>query len=200
MTDCKIIAIAGGSCSGKTTIASNVAQALGPDHCAVVYQDNYYRGHADITNYDVPEAIEFELMAEHLAQLQRGNSVAMPCYDFTTHRRRKNTLALEPKPVILVDGILILHAEELRNSFDFKVFVECDEVIRRQRRLLRDTMERGRSVADIIEQFDSQVAPLHNHLVEPSKQFADLICQQTDQHSSCDYQALLDYCQQLLPV
>ena len=195
MTDHKIIAIAGGSCSGKTTMATSLAQILGPDNCAVLYQDSYYRGAADITNFDVPEAIDFSLMAEHLAQLRAGDAIEMPTYDFTTHRRKAETIRLTPRPIIFVDGILILHATELRNSFDYKVFVECEEELRKNRRLVRDTLERGRTKEDIIRQFETQVAPLHNLYVEPSKAFADIICKQENWDGfSTDF---LSHCQKL---
>lgn len=171
----KIIAVAGGSCSGKTSLAQQLAATLGSQRCNLMYQDSYYRGTADITNYDVPEAIEFELLAQHLEQLKQGQSVAMPVYDFTTHRRKPERESVQPKPVIIVDGILILHAPELANSFDLKVFVECEESIRKQRRLIRDCQERGRNRAEVIAQFDNQVAPLHNQYVEPSKACADIL-------------------------
>ncbi|WP_317929009.1 uridine kinase [Halioxenophilus sp. WMMB6] len=201
MTKAHIIAVAGGSCSGKTTMALNVCRALGAGNCAIVYQDSYYRGLASITNYDLPEAIDFQLMATHLNSLKQGEIIAMPTYDFTTHRRTEKQVSLDPKPIILVDGILILHAPELANCFDFKVFVECSEEERRKRRLERDTRERGRTKEETLQQFNNQVAPLHNQLVEPSKQHADFICQQPGP-ARCDETLsapLLEYCKRLLP-
>ncbi|BFM09283.1 uridine kinase [Halioxenophilus aromaticivorans] len=171
----KIIAIAGGSCSGKTSLARHLADTLGTKQCNLIYQDSYYHGRAEISNYDEPSAIEFELLAQHLAQLKSGSGIDMPTYDFTTHSRLPQTEFIAPKPVIIVDGILILHAEVLRASFDLAVFVECDQDIRRQRRLLRDCQERGREPEEVTTQFDKQVAPLHNLYVEPSKQHANIV-------------------------
>ncbi|MBX2858809.1 MAG: uridine kinase [Cellvibrionaceae bacterium] len=196
MSNCKIIAIAGGSCSGKTTIAKSLSLMLSSHHCDLVFQDNYYRGLASIVNFDVPEAIEFELMAAHLQQLKSGRSIAMPTYDFASHRRQQATREVKASSVIIVDGILILHAPELRDVFDFKVFIECSEAERRNRRLMRDCRERGRSEAEVLAQFNSQVAPLHDKYVEPSKQYADLIFpeSQTADTDSDSYRRLLNYC------
>jgi len=200
--ECKIIAIAGGSCSGKTTMANSLVANLGPENCAVLYQDSYYRGLENITNYDVPEAIEFELIAEHLHQLKRGQQIDMPVYDFKTHRRKSATQTLVPKPIVFVDGILILHALELRDSFDLKIFVECEERYRKERRLVRDISERGRSKEEIEEQFESQVAPLHNEYVEPSKQYADIICHSNQERviDSAIMQELMTYCENTIAL
>lgn len=194
--DIQIIAVAGGSCSGKSTMVLNAHRTLGPEQCAIVYQDSYYKGLANITNFDEPEAIDFDLMADHLRQLKRGEAIDMPTYDFTTHRRKTETQRLDPKPIILVDGILILHAAQLADCFDYKLYVECSEEERLQRRLKRDIEERGRTHADTYKQFTEQVAPLHNVLVEPSKQAADLICQQTPggENDQAFNAPLINYC------
>lgn len=196
MTSSKIIAIAGGSCSGKTSLARRLADRLTPQRCSLLYQDNYYYGHQNIQNFDVPEAIEFSLLAQHLESLKQGQAVAVPTYDFTTHRRLATTKTYPPKAIIIVDGILILHAPELRHCFDLSVFVECDEDIRKQRRILRDSQERGREHDDIIKQFDEQVAPLHNRYVEPSKMHADIIYRNNGECSVDELicQRLLQYC------
>lgn len=169
---------------------------MGSHRCALVFQDNYYRGLANIANFDVPEAIEFELMASHLRQLKSGQSIAMPTYDFSSHRRQTATQTVKASPIIIVDGILILHAPELRDIFDLKVYVECAEPERRQRRLMRDCRERGRSETEVLTQFNSQVAPLHDKYVEPSRQYADLIFSQlhTLDNNSDSYRFLLNYC------
>ena len=173
-----IIAISGGSCSGKTTLAHRIRAFLGENLCDIIYQDNYYHGRPDIDNYDHPDAIDFDLMRSHIAQLKQGNSIDMPVYDFVTHRRSDKYIKLEAKPVIIVDGILILHAKELQQSFDYRVFVECPEKIRMERRLLRDCTTRGRLRDDVYRQFTTQVAPLHDEFVEPSKLSADSILNQ----------------------
>ena len=194
-----IIAVAGGSCSGKTTIAKLIQDHFGSDTCSIVYQDSYYRGLKTITNFDIPEAIDFPLMKDHLAQLKSGSHIEMPTYDFTTHRRKLETQQLAPKPIILVDGILILHALELRESFDYKVFVECSENDRRQRRLKRDTVERGRTHEDTLRQFNEQVVPLHDQLVEPSKSYADLVCSDSNDITPSELAGdLFTYCSKLL--
>lgn len=196
MDCCKIVAIAGGSCSGKTSLARHLANTLGEQRCALIYQDNYYRNDNNIGNYDEPQALEFELLALHLKQLKAGKTICMPTYDFATHSRTTVQQPVPPKPVIIVDGILILHAVELSNSFDRSVFVECDESIRRQRRIERDCAERGRTRPDVIKQFNEQVAPLHNQYVEPSKAAADIIYtnngDQPIENLLCN--RLLDFC------
>ncbi len=180
-------------------MAKLVQDHFGPDVCSIVYQDSYYRGLKTITNFDVPEAIDFPLMKFHLAQLKAGQTIEMPTYDFTTHRRKLETQTLPPKPIILVDGILILHALELRESFDFKVFVECSEEERRLRRLKRDTLERGRTHEDTLRQFNEQVVPLHDQLVEPSKQYADLVCCDSNNTTPMELAIdLLSYCENLV--
>ena len=184
-----IIAIAGGSCSGKTTLAQQIQTHLGQDNCCLIQQDNYYKGLAHITNFDVPEAIDFALLAEQLSLLKSAQPIAMPTYDFVTHRRKPDTVMLQPTSLILVDGILILHAEELRASFDYKVFVACSEVLRRQRRLQRDVCERGREHKATLKQFDEQTVPMHERYVEPSRQYADLV-----HTGEQDTSTLINYC------
>lgn len=181
-----IVAITGGSCSGKTTMVNNLHAALGEDRCAVVFQDSYYLGLSSITNYDHLDAIDFSLMLEHLSRLKQGFSIDMPCYDFATHKRLSESVKLQPKPVILVDGILVLASEMLRNSFDLKIFVECEESVRRERRVKRDVAERGRQREETLHQFNTQVVPAHNRFVEPSKEFADHIFNQENSAVATD--------------
>ncbi|MEC9282536.1 MAG: uridine kinase [Bdellovibrionota bacterium] len=174
-----IIAVAGGSCSGKTSFCKRFREQIGEENCLMVLQDNYYIDQSDrfdedggAVNFDHPESLEFSLMKEQLAQLKSGKSVELPLYDFTTHTRRKESLLVEPKPVILVDGILILSQESLREVFDDSIFIECDRDRRFTRRLQRDTVERGRTPEGVKAQFEKQVEPMHNQFVEPSKKFA----------------------------
>ncbi len=181
-----IVAVTGGSCSGKTTLVKHLHAELGSDHCAVMFQDSYYLGLSSITNYDHLDAIDFGLMRDHLALLRDGISVDMPCYDFATHKRLPQSVHLDSKPIILVDGILVLASQELRNSFDLKVFAECEEEVRRERRIKRDVAERGRQYEETLHQFDTQVVPAHNLFVEPSKQYADYTFAQEDSSEATD--------------
>lgn len=193
-----IIAISGGSCSGKTTMVNTLHSLLGEDQCSIVFQDSYYLGLSSITNYDHIDAIDFALMRDHLVKLKSGIAIDMPCYDFATHKRTSQTVRLEPKPIILVDGILVLASDVLRDSFDLKVFVECEESIRRERRTMRDVAERGRLLKETLHQFDTQVVPAHNQFVEPSKEYADYVIEQAH-YTNTDsefFTMLLDYCKQ----
>lgn len=180
-TQSKIIAIAGGSCSGKSSLARHLASTLGRERCGLIYQDSYYRNDDSISNYDEPSALEFELLAEHLTRLKQGQTVMVPSYDFTLHRRKPEQHKQSPQAIIIVDGILILHAPELTGLFDLSVFVQCDQATRRQRRIERDSVERGRSIDSIVQQFDQQVAPLHDRYVEPSMAKADLVYENNGQ-------------------
>ena len=196
MQKSNIIAVSGGSCSGKTTMVNKLYSLLGEENCSVVFQDSYYLGLSSITNYDHIDAIDFPLMHDHLVKLKNGIAIDMPCYDFATHRRKSETIRLEPKPIILVDGILILASDLLHGNFDLKVFVECDEEIRRERRVTRDVAERGREYDETLNQFNTQVVPAHNQFVEPSKKHADYIAKQTSHiDDACECIAMLQgYC------
>jgi uridine kinase len=177
-----IIGIAGGTGSGKTTITEIVAAELGKSKVAVINHDSYYR---DIStfgglkpediNYDHPEALETELLIEHISCLKKSESVQKPIYDFAAHARKKETQLIEPKPVIIIDGILILCDERLRNLFDLKIFVDTDADERFIRRLIRDIKSRGRSIESVANQYLSSVKPMHLQFVEPSKRWADII-------------------------
>ena len=177
-----IVAIAGGSGSGKTTFGRALRAALGPAVCVLLEQDAYYRDrHLEFdhdggaVNFDHPASIEFELLAAHLQLLGEGRATEVPQYDFVTHRRRTETTRVEPRPVVLVDGILLLVPEDVRARFTHKFFIDTPEAIRFARRLKRDTTERGRTEAGVREQFRSQVKPMHDQFVEPTKVFADQI-------------------------
>ena len=181
MSDILVVGIAGGSGSGKTTLTQNLVNRFG-DQVSIVHHDNYYRAHDDLTyeertklNYDCPEAFETEMMVEHLQLLRQGRSVHCPVYDFTVHNRSGETEVIEPRPVILVEGILIFAEKALRDLMDIKVFVDTDADVRLARRVLRDVESRGRTVRSIVEQWQNTVKPMHEMYVEPSKKSADII-------------------------
>ena len=181
MSDILVVGVAGGSGSGKTTLTDNLVQRFG-DKVSIVHHDNYYRAHDDLTyeertrlNYDEPEAFETELMAEHLSLLKQGRSVHCPVYDFTVHNRSHETEVILPRPVILVEGILLFAIPELVERMDMKVFVDTDADVRLARRVLRDVEERGRSVRSVVDQWQATVKPMHEKYVEPSKKNADII-------------------------
>ena len=177
-----ILGVAGGSGSGKTTVVSQIIRAMEPVPVSLLHHDSYYRDHPDLSpeerarlNYDHPEVLETELLAAHLRELLAGRAVEEPVYDFTTHRRTKQTRRIDPNPIVIVDGILILAEPELRELMDIRVFVETDADLRFIRRLVRDTEERGRSVDSVIRQYQDTVRPMHLEFVEPSKRWADII-------------------------
>lgn len=177
-----IVAICGGSCSGKTTSAKLLTEHFGADHCAILYQDHYYRDQSDkfdfdggAINFDHPDAIEFSLLKDGLIKLKKGIPCKIPQYNFATHAREKTWPTFTPKKIILVDGILILHALELRELFDLKIFFSAESDVRLKRRIKRDVSERGRTPEGVQKQFDLQVTPMHQQFVEPSKAYADLI-------------------------
>ena len=176
-----IIGIAGGSGSGKSTFSKRLCE-LFPDKVALVSCDNYYLPHDDLPleqrrhlNYDAPEAFEFSLMLEQISALKRGSAVDCPVYDFTQHTRSKEVMHIEPRPIIIIDGILIFSEPSLREIMDMRIYVECDADERILRRVRRDTRERGREIDDIIEQYLATVKPMHNAHVEPTKTYADII-------------------------
>ena len=181
MNSVYVIGIAGGSGSGKSTFAARLREQF-PDSVALISCDNYYRAHDDIPleerrllNYDAPEALEFDLMVSHLQALKRGEAVDCPVYDFALHNRSDKVMRIDPKPVILVDGILILSDPALRETFDLRIYVEADADERILRRARRDMEVRGRKIDDIMEQYLNTVKPMHETHVEPSKKHADLI-------------------------
>ena len=176
-----IIGIAGGSGSGKSTFAARLKAAF-PDHVSLISCDNYYLPHDDLPleerallNYDAPEALEFALMVHHLEQLKNGQAATCPVYDFTLHTRSDRVTEIQPRPIILIDGILIFHDPALRACMDLKIYVETDADERILRRARRDMMERGRDLDSVIHQYLSTVKPMHNTYVNPTKEFADVI-------------------------
>ncbi len=176
-----IIGIAGGTGSGKSTFTNRLHDAFG-EQVAVLYHDNYYRCNDEISfedrkklNYDHPDAFETELLVKHLARLKENQAIECPVYDYSLHNRARGTVRIEPKPVILLEGILVLFDERLRDLLDIKIFVDADADERILRRILRDTKERGRDVDGIVSQYLATVKPMHNLYVEPTKVFADII-------------------------
>jgi uridine kinase len=177
-----IIGVAGGSGSGKTHFAKELQRMLGDAHCSILYQDNYYidqsakfDGDGGSVNFDHPNSLDFSLLAQGLRVLKSGQALQIPIYDFVTHSRKKETLLGEPKKVIIVDGILILHSHEVRAELDETIFFDTPEQLRFQRRLDRDVHERGRTAEGVKRQFDLQVRPMHDQFVEPSKLHAHTI-------------------------
>jgi uridine kinase len=177
-----VIGIAGGSGSGKTTVAQVILQRVGRDRIAFLQHDSYYKDlsglpptqRADV-NFDHPDSLETELLIEHIASLRAGKQVEVPIYDFSADRRTGQTFTVQPCRVILVEGILIFTEPQLRKMFDVKIFVDTDADLRFIRRLERDLNERGRTTASVIEQYTHTVRPMHLEFVEPSKRYADVI-------------------------
>lgn len=176
-----IIGIAGGSGSGKSTFTNRVKKYFGDD-VTVIYHDNYYRRQDGIpfekrvtVNYDHPDSLETDLLVEHLKQLKAGKTVECPVYDYNQHNRSDEIITIEPKPVILVEGILLLADERIRDLLDIKVYVEADADERILRRILRDVEERGRDLHGIIDQYLAMVKPMHYMYVEPTRAKADIV-------------------------
>lgn len=177
-----LIGIAGGTGSGKTSVSRAIRQALPAGACSVIEHDSYYRDLAHLpfdqrvqTNFDHPDSLENELLSSHLDQLRRGQAVDKPVYDFKTHTRMEVTEHVEPCPVVVVEGILVLADPQLRNRLDVKIFVDTDDDVRLMRRIRRDIEERGRSFDDIRTQYNRTVRPMHIQFVAPSRRFADLV-------------------------
>lgn len=178
----RIIGIAGASGSGKTTVAAKLLQHFTPDNCLIISTDNYYKDQTQIsleqrpnTNYDHPDSIDFALLATHLRALLKGEEVAVPDYDFTVHNRGSKSFLVKPKPYLIVEGILALHAEELSKLLELKIFVKTDLFKCYERRKLRDIQERGRTEEQVNKQFLTTVWPMYDKFVEPSKVNADLV-------------------------
>lgn len=176
------IAIAGGSGSGKTTIARSVVDLVGEDAVVYLQQDAYYRDQSHLSfdertkiNYDHPDSFEMELLVEHLDSLRNGQPIERPIYDFSTHTRTPDTYTIVPEPAVIVEGILLLADLELRERFDVRVYIDTEPDVRLMRRLQRDIVERGRTVESVLEQYQKTVRPMHYQFVEPSKRYADLI-------------------------
>jgi len=177
-----IIGICGGTGSGKTTVANRILQAVSAADVVFIQQDSYYRNLKDLpldsrqlANFDHPDALDNDLLFYHVKKLKAGEAVDLPIYDFRTHNRQTETRRVEPKPIVIVEGILIFADPRLLEQMDVKVFVDTPDDIRFIRRLRRDLAERGRTVESVIEQYMATVRPMHMQFVEPSKRYADLI-------------------------
>lgn len=177
-----IIGIAGGSGSGKSTVISRIVETVGPHRICVLDHDAYYRDLSHLGfneragfNFDHPAALETEFMVEQLDALRRWESIQKPVYDFKDHTRRPETLRVDPRPVIIVEGILVLAERELVDRMDIKIFVDAADDVRLLRRIKRDLHERGRFIDSILEQYQRTVRPMHIEFVEPSKRLADVI-------------------------
>lgn len=180
--DSLVIGIAGGSGSGKTTVAQEILQRVGPERIAFLQHDSYYKDLSGLppaqkaeVNFDHPNSLETGLLIQHIASLRDGKPVEVPIYDFSTHSRTSQTFTVQPRGVILVEGILIFTEAALRDMFDIKIFVDTDSDIRFIRRLERDIKERGRTTESVIKQYQATVRPMHLEFVEPSKRYADII-------------------------
>lgn len=177
-----LIGLSGGSGSGKTTLAAAIHKRLGNHRSAVLSLDAYYKDLSHLpleerakVNFDRPDALDVQLLTQQIRQLRSGKAVEVPCYDFTRHTRRPETLALQPKAVVLVEGILLLALDSIRSLLDLKIFVDAPADIRFIRRLVRDIQQRGRTVDSCIQQYYATTRPMHFAWVEPSKMFADVV-------------------------
>jgi uridine kinase len=177
-----IIGICGGTGSGKTTVANRILESVSANEVVFIQQDSYYRNLTDlpldyrhIANFDHPDALDNDLLVNHVRRLKAGEAVELPLYDFKTHMRMNETRHVEPKPIVIVEGILIFADPRLLEQMDIKVFVDTPDDIRFIRRLRRDLAERGRTIESVIEQYIATVRPMHMQFVEPSKRHADVI-------------------------
>jgi len=177
-----IIGIAGGTGSGKTTVVNKIAQHFSTSEVAVLSQDSYYKDNRHLSieerrklNFDHPDSIEFSLLNRHIEELKQGNTIEEPRYSYLTCTRSEQSVVVYPKPVIIVEGILVLANASLRKLLDIKVFVDCDSDLRLSRVIQRDIVERGRKVEDTLMRYEETVRPSHLQFIEPTKRFADII-------------------------
>ena len=177
-----VIGIAGGTGSGKTTVVRKIIENLPPGEVAVLSQDSYYKDNSHLPlekrqeiNFDHPQALEFDLLIKHIENLKKGISIEEPMYSYLTCTRSEETKTVQPKKVVILEGILVLTNKKLRDLFDIKVFVHADADDRLNRVIKRDIVERGRSVEKVLERYDESVKPMHLQFIEPSKRYADLI-------------------------
>ena len=180
-----IIGIAGGTGSGKTTVVRKVIENLPKNEVAIITQDSYYKDNSHLPleerqemNFDHPASLEFKLLIDHIKKLKEGNSIEQPIYSYLTCTRSDETISVKSKKVIIVEGILILQNAQLRDLMDVKVFVDADNDDRLMRVILRDLVERGRSVNKVLERYEKTVKPMHLQFIEPTKRYADVIIPQ----------------------
>lgn len=183
MNNMIVVGVAGGTGSGKSTFTKKLKQEFGDD-LSILFYDNYYRNRSDISiearkkiNYDHPDALETDLLIEHLKRLKEGKHIECPIYNFSTHTREMDTMTIKPNRIIVLEGILTFQNTILRELLDLKIFVDSDADERILRRMMRDIRERGREVEDIAMQYITTVKPMHNIYVEPTKEYADIIIQ-----------------------
>jgi uridine kinase len=177
-----IIGIAGGSGSGKTTVVKQIVKALPPHCAAVVPLDSYYNDTTGLTpeerrqiNFDHPDAFDWKLLTEQIKKLKSGEAIEQPTYSYIESNRLKETIHVDPKPVIIIEGIMALHYKKLRDMMDLKIFVDTDSDVRLMRNIRRDVVERGRTVDMVLEHYETAVKPMHEQFIEPTKKFADII-------------------------
>jgi uridine kinase len=177
-----IIGIAGGTGSGKTTVVQQILNQLPEGEVGIISQDSYYKNTSNLNyeqrtkiNFDHPRAIDFELLVAHLSELKKGNVIDQPIYSFATHNRTKDTIKTHPSKVLIVEGILILNHQELRDLCDIKIFVHAEADERLIRRLKRDLQERGRDLNEVLNRYQDTLKPMHDQFIEPTKNFADII-------------------------
>jgi uridine kinase len=180
-----VIGIAGGTGSGKTTVVNKIMEQFPKKEVAVLSHDSYYYDNSDLSleerrrkNFDHPDSIEFDLMIEHVKKLKKGEDINEPIYSFITCTRSKGTNLITPKKVLIIEGILCLTNKTLRNLMDLKVFVDCDSDIRLSRVIMRDILQRGRNVEQVLARYEKTVRPSHIQFIEPTKRFADIIIPQ----------------------
>ena len=177
-----IIGIAGGTGSGKTTVVQQIVEELPADEVCIISQDSYYKDTSHLSleervkiNFDHPQAIDFDLLVNHLKDLKDGNSFEQPVYSFVDHNRTGETVTTHPRKVVIVEGILILTHPDIRELFDIKIFVHADSDERLIRRLKRDIAERGRDLDEVLTRYQTTLKPMHQQFIEPTKEFADII-------------------------
>ncbi|MBK86768.1 MAG: uridine kinase [Flavobacteriaceae bacterium] len=185
-----IIGVYGGTGSGKTKIVKEITSKFPSSKIQVISQDSYYKDNSNITfkkrcllNYDHPYAIDFDLLYKNIKKLKDGGEIKQPIYDFKIHNRTTKTILIKPKKILIVEGILIMNNEKLRNLFDFKVFIDANSEIRMERRIKRDISERGRTREEIMSRFKSTLKPMHDKYIKPNIKLADLIIENHDNSS-----------------
>jgi uridine kinase len=199
-----VIGIAGGTGSGKTTVVNRIVEFFTEGEVAVITQDSYYYDNSDLPleerrqkNFDHPDSVEFSLMTEHIRMLKEGKPIHQPTYSFITCTRLEETITIEPRHVLIVEGILCLADENLRNLMDVKVFVDCASDVRLSRVIRRDIMERGRDVQTVLDRYEKTVRPSHLQFIEPTKNYADIIIPQGGMNEKA-IEILTHYIRQIL--